>query len=46
MTPMIDPTLHAQLIHAVKLMLECVIAAGALTFLWIVAPALRGGPRR
>lgn len=44
---MIDTNaLNAQLIHAVKLMVEAIFAAGFLTFCYWVAPAIRGGGRR
>jgi hypothetical protein len=40
---MIDTALlNAQCIHAVKLALECVLAAGFLTFCWLIAPYIRG----
>ncbi len=44
---MIDTNaLNAELIHAVKLMVEAILAAGFVTFCWLVAPAIRGGGRR
>jgi hypothetical protein len=45
---MIDAYLfHAECIHAVTIALEAIIAAGLLTFLWMILPAIRsGGPRR
>ena len=39
---MIDTALlHAQCAHAVKLMLEAILTAGFLTFVWMVAPYIR-----
>ena len=45
---MIDVALlNAQLIHAVSLMLEAILAAAFLTFCYFIAPYIRnGGPRR
>lgn len=44
---MIDTNaINAECIHAVKLALEGLLAAGLLTFCWHVAPAIRGGGRR
>ena len=37
--------LNAQCIHAVKLMLEAILAAGFLTFIWFVAPYLSQYPK-
>jgi len=38
--------LNAELIHTVKLVLEGILGAGLLTFLWFMAGAYNGGPRR
>lgn len=46
---MIDTALlHAQLVHDVKFCLEAILAAGLLTFLWIILPhcGRLGGTRR
>ncbi len=45
---MIDTNaLNAELIHAVKLMVEAILAAGFVFFCWLISgPAIRGGGRR
>ena len=42
MTPFDLALLNAQCIHAVKLAIEGLLAAGFLTFCWFIAPYVRG----
>jgi hypothetical protein len=44
---MIDPALHAQLIHAAKLMVTAILTAGFIAWCWLALPYfINGGPRR